>query len=236
MPDLIRVGHKGADGIVTGNTLASFDAALDLGVDMIEFDIMPYPRTGQLVLAHDPRVAREGDPPTLEEGLRHLAGPRFAGVQFDVDLKSLGYEADVVDALREHAMFDRSVICSQIVDSLATLRAAAPDARIGWSVPHLKNDPFRNPMMRIPATIVGATYRELLPRRAAEAIRSGFAQALMAHWRLITPRLVRAVQGEGGQLFVWTVDDAAQLRRLADLGVDGLITNDPRLFTTAGLT
>jgi glycerophosphoryl diester phosphodiesterase len=229
MPDLIRVGHKGADAIVKGNTLASFDAALDAGVDMIEFDIMPYPRTGELVLAHDPSAVGQ-NPPTLYEGLLHLAGARFAGVQFDVDMKAEGYEADVAAALRHHGLFERSLISSQLVDSLKILRDAAPDARIGWSVPHLGRDPFRNPLTRYPAAMIGVGYRQVLPGRAAEAIRSGFAQALMAQWRLVTPRLTRAVHGAGGQLFVWTVDDPAMLRRLAAMGVDGLITNDPRLF------
>ncbi|MGI8622956.1 MAG: glycerophosphodiester phosphodiesterase family protein, partial [Solirubrobacteraceae bacterium] len=41
MPGLIRVGHKGADLLAPGNTLASFDAALAAGVDMIEFDVLP---------------------------------------------------------------------------------------------------------------------------------------------------------------------------------------------------
>jgi glycerophosphoryl diester phosphodiesterase len=46
----------------------------------------------------------------------------------------------------------------------------------------------------------------------------------------VSRRLVRAVQGAGGQLYVWTVDEASQIRALEALGVDGVITNDPRLF------
>jgi glycerophosphoryl diester phosphodiesterase len=61
-------------------------------------------------------------------------------------------------------------------------------------------------------------------------MRAGGCQALMAHWRLVTPRLLRAVRDAGGQLYVWTVDDPARIRRLEALGVDGVITNDPRLF------
>jgi glycerophosphoryl diester phosphodiesterase len=52
----------------------------------------------------------------------------------------------------------------------------------------------------------------------------------MAHWRLVSVRLVEAVRNAGGELYVWTVDDLATLRALEALGVSGLITNDPRLF------
>jgi glycerophosphoryl diester phosphodiesterase len=52
----------------------------------------------------------------------------------------------------------------------------------------------------------------------------------MAHWRLVSRRLVHAVADAGGELYVWTVDDAARIRRLENLGVTGIITNDPRLF------
>jgi glycerophosphoryl diester phosphodiesterase len=53
----------------------------------------------------------------------------------------------------------------------------------------------------------------------------------MAHWRLVTPRLVRAVADAGGELYVWTVDELPLMRRLQDLGVTGVISNDPRLFS-----
>jgi glycerophosphoryl diester phosphodiesterase len=53
----------------------------------------------------------------------------------------------------------------------------------------------------------------------------------MANWRLVTPRLVDAVHAAGGDLYAWTVDDAARIRTLAGLGVTGVISNDPRLFS-----
>ena len=52
----------------------------------------------------------------------------------------------------------------------------------------------------------------------------------MAHHRLATPELVEAVHGAGGELYVWTVDDAEHIRRLEAMGADAVITNDPRLF------
>jgi glycerophosphoryl diester phosphodiesterase len=225
-----RVGHKGADLIAPGNTRASFDAALGAGVDMIEFDILPERGDGCLVLAHDYTDLDARTPLTLDEGLEHLASPSFAAIEFDVDLKLPGYELEVLEALRSYGLLDRALISSQYRHSLAALRAASAEVRLGWSVPRLRQDPFRHRLMWIPAFAVMMAWREVLPFRAAGAIRSRDCDALMAHWRLITPRLVRRVRQAGGELYVWTVDEQPRIRSLQALGVTGVITNDPRLF------
>jgi glycerophosphoryl diester phosphodiesterase len=236
VPELRRVGHKGADLIAPGNTTASFDAALAAGVHMIEFDILPEhhdrPADGELWLAHDYAAAAKCDPrpPTLEEGLAHLAGETFTDIELDVDLKLPGYEDRVVDALREHGLLDRSLVSSQYLSSLETIRRIDPAIRLGWSVPKLKRDPFRSRAALLPAYAALQLYRRVLPRQAASAIRHHVADALMVQWRLVTPGLVRAVHGAGGEVFVWTVDEAALIERFTRLGVDGIITNDPRLF------
>jgi glycerophosphoryl diester phosphodiesterase len=77
---------------------------------------------------------------------------------------------------------------------------------------------------------VVARMRRRLPRIAAAHLRAGRCDALMAHHYLVTERLADAVHAAGGELYVWTVDDAAHIRRLRALGADGVITNDPRLF------
>ena len=234
MPALRRVGHKGADHIAPGNTFASFDAALEADVDMIEFDVLPevHDGTGELWLAHDYGAARRCDPrpPTLAEGLAHLAGTTFADIELDVDLKLPGYEMRVLQALRAYGMVERALVSSQYLESLDLLRQVEPSLRLGWSVPQLKRDPLRSPFTAVPALGALQVYKRLLPRRAANAIRSGRVNALMAQWRLVTSGLVRAIHGAGGELYVWTVDDAAVIERLEALGVDGVITNDPRLF------
>ena len=226
-----RVGHKGAGLIAPGNTFASFDAAVQAGVDMIEFDVLPEPGTDRLVLAHDFEDAAGRAPHTLAEGLEYLAADSFTGIELDVDLKGPGYELAVVEALRSHDLLERSLICSQYRSSLAVIRSAEPAVRLGWSVPKLKRDPFRS---RASALLAGASLpilRAGLPGRAAAAIRGGRCEALMAQWRLVTPRLVRTVRDAGGELYVWTVDELPRLRMLEALGVTGVITNDPRLFT-----
>jgi glycerophosphoryl diester phosphodiesterase len=227
---LRRVGHKGADLIAPGNTRASFDAALAAGVDMIEFDVLPDRSSNRLLLAHDYEEAARRSPHTLEEGLAHLASDAFAGIELDVDLKLPGYELRVLDALRAHGVLERAMVSSQFRSSLELIRRTEPTIRLGWSVPKLRRDPFRSRATATAAIGALLVMRALLPGRAAAAIRSRRCDALMAHWRLVTPRLVRSVHGAGGELYVWTVDELPRLRALEQLGVTGVITNDPRLF------
>jgi glycerophosphoryl diester phosphodiesterase len=230
---LRRVGHKGADLIAPGNTLASFDAALACGVDMIEFDVLPEREGDRLILAHDYRAATRGTPPTLEEGLEHFATDAYGGVDLDVDLKLPGYEGRVVEALRSFGLVERSLVSSQYRESLALIRELEPRLWLGWSVPRVRRDYTGSWLTLLPAHAALAVYRALLPGRAGAALRGGAIDAVMAHWRLVTPRLVRAVRDADGDLYVWTVDKAAQIRRFEDLGVTGVITNDPRLFGAA---
>jgi glycerophosphoryl diester phosphodiesterase len=227
---LRRVGHKGADLIAPGNTHASFDAALAAGVDMIEFDVLRERGSERLLLAHDYDDAGRRQPLTLEEGLGYLASEAFAGIELDVDLKLPGYEAAVVQALRNAGLIDRALISTQYRESIARVRALAPEVRLGWTVPKLRRDPFGSWYLIPPAAAALGYARVVLPGRAAAAIRSGFCDALMAHWRLVNPRLVRAVNAAGGELYVWTVDELPRLQALEQLGVTGVITNDPRLF------
>jgi glycerophosphoryl diester phosphodiesterase len=225
---LQRVGHKGADLIAPGNTIASFQAALETGVDMIEFDVLRT-RT-RTVLAHDFGDVAARSPLTLDEGLAFLASPAFAGIGFIVDLKLPGYELEVVDALRKHDLTARALISTQYRESLAVIRETAPAVRLGWTVPKLRRDPFRSWATRIPAFAALHSMRVALPGQAADSIRARRCDALMAHWRLVTPRLVRRVRDAGGELYVWTVDEVPRIRALETLGVTGVITNDPRLF------
>jgi glycerophosphoryl diester phosphodiesterase len=229
---MVRVGHKGADGIVAGNTLESFDAAVAAGVEMIEFDVLSEQSdgTGELYLAHDYEHLRATGTPTLAEGLDHLGGRDFDGVLLDVDLKLEGYEVRTIEAVRAAGLVERSLFSTMYSDSLARIREADPGARLGWSVPRVRKDWTADPRTRLLAVTIGLFYRALLPRRAGRAIAAGRCDAVMAHWRLVSPALVRAIRRAGGELYVWTVDDADQIERLRRLGVTGVITNDPRLF------
>jgi len=231
-----RVGHKGADRIAPGNTRASFDAALAAGVDMIEFDVLSERAdgSGSLWLAHDhgdlhARVL------SLSEGLDHLAGEAFSGIELDVDLKLPGYELRVLDALREHDLVGRALVSSMFPTSLDVLGAAEPALRLGWSVPRVRRDFTAHPMSKLPALAALEGYRRWLPGRARREVSRGRFHAIMAHWRLASAELVRAVSEAGGEVYAWTVDDPRRIGALTRLGVHGIITNDPRLFSSGSI-
>src|SRR5215217_536107 len=205
MPAVRRIGHKGADHIAPGNTQASFDAALAHGVDMIEFDVLPQDADDRerspLRLAHDYSHDLERAP-TLDEGLAHLAGDAFSSIELDVDLKLPGYEARVLE----------------------------PRLRLGWSVPRVKRDYTKHLLYAVPAYTFLLYARRRLPAVAAGHIAAGRCDAVMCHYKLVTPALLEAIRESGGELYVWAVDDARRIRSLEELGVTGVITNDPRLF------
>ena len=228
MSGLIRVGHKGADHVAPGNTIESFEAALEHGVDMIEFVVLRLP-DGRLVLAHDYADAESRECLTLEEGLDHFAGEAYAGVQLDVDMKLPGYEGEVAAALGERGLAGRALVSTMYTESLDRLGELAPGLRRGWSVPRVRRNYIRSPLA-VPAYAIARVMRARLPGQAAARIRAGGCEAIMCHQLLVGRRLVRAVHDAGGQLYVWTVDDARRIRAFERLGVDGVITNDPRLF------
>jgi glycerophosphoryl diester phosphodiesterase len=215
--------------VAPGNTIASFEAALECGVDMIEFDVLRL-RDGRLVLAHDLEDGERPDAVTLEEGLDHFAGEAYGDVQLDVDLKQPGYEEEVVEGLRSRGLDERAVISSHYLESLAKVGDLAPGVPRGWSVPNVKRDYTKSYLLAVPAYGLLQILRARIPGQAARAISEGRCENLMANRLLVTKRLVSAVHGAGGQLYVWTVDDAKQIGRMEALGVDAVITNDPRLF------
>src|SRR5262245_16855804 len=114
----LRVGHKGADAIVPGNTPASFATAVEIGVDVIELDVLwtrdGHPRIAAaerapLVVAHDWHDAERREPLTLAETLDAFLAPPLDRIEIDLDLKLAGREEEIVAALRERDLLERAM-------------------------------------------------------------------------------------------------------------------------------
>jgi glycerophosphoryl diester phosphodiesterase len=205
------IGHGGASALAPANTLRSFELAADLGADLIEFDVRR--SRGRLVCAHSPLHVLPGVL-QLEDALDALAGPRFAALEFVADLKTPGTEAPVVDALRRHGLLDRSIIASQCVPILARVREHDPHARTGISIAGRLSR--RKQRWRV--------WRE----EVAAAVRECRYDAVMAHRNLIDAELADRIRSAGGQLHAWTARGRADVDALRDLGLDGVVCDDPR--------
>jgi glycerophosphoryl diester phosphodiesterase len=211
---LHRIGHGGASALVPANTLESFDVARSIGIDMIEFDLRGW--RGELVLAHTILDAPRPGNVRLDEALSYLASRRFAEIELNVDLKHVGCEAAVLDALRRHGLLARTLISCQLPAVVDRVRALDSHARTGISI--------------------GGRLARLSRRWTGwrAQVLAGLAgrrwDALMVQHRLVDERLVEAVVNRGGSLYAWTANERGVIERLRAQGVHGITTADPRLF------
>jgi glycerophosphoryl diester phosphodiesterase len=249
LPAVLRIGHKGADAIRPGNTLESFNAATESGVDVIELDVLR-PRAdfadgsdwrtapagpaadpgGPLLVAHDWPDSERRRPLTLAEALDAFAFAPLDGVRFDLDLKVAGREDEVVAMLRDRSLLDRAMVSTMEVRSLEALAELEPRLERGWTLPRVDRDWSSRRWAR-PLVIAGsASLRARLPgliRRRAPALG---VWAVWVYHPLITARLVAEAHRAEVAVIAWTVDEASRIGRLTALGVDGICTNDPRLL------
>lgn len=249
MHALRRVGHKGADAIAPGNTLESFCAAADIGVDMIELDVLrprsdfaaaedwrrapagPAPdATDPLLIAHDWGDAARRDPMTLAEGLDAFKRPPLDAVELDCDLKVAGRENELVAALRERDLIERAAVSTMEIASIVEIRRLAPELRVGWTIPRVTRAWDRKRWARPGVIAAMALARRRLPQTVARRAPELGVWAVWVYHPLVTARLAEACDEAGIQLIAWTVDDATRIVELALLGVHGICTNDPRLL------
>jgi len=232
------VGHKGADLIVPGNTVESFRAAVEAGVDTIEMDVLwlpdshlPLEQRAPLVIAHDWADAERRTPLALTEALDAFLEPPLDKVEIDLDVKLPGREEEMVDALRERGLVGRAMISTMEMHTLRRILELEPALRRGWTYPKVTKDWSRKRWAKGPmlAAMVGMRHR--LPGLAAQRLPQFGVEAMWVYHPLVTPRLARICDLAQVELIAWTVDDLPRMRKLAAAGVHGLVSNDPRLFS-----
>ena len=214
------IGHQGCDGLRPGNTLAAFRHAVALGADVLECDVHRT-RDGRLAIMHDARVDRTtgasgsiaemdmdalraldaggGEPvPELDDLLAFASGR----VRLAVELKSPGSALPALEAVRARDLLGATTFISFQMPLLAEVRAAEPLARTG----------------------------ALFARGGAEVValaRAAGASVLDLQFTSATAQVLEAARAAGVELWVWTPDAVADLRRMVDLGADGITTNRP---------
>ncbi len=225
-------GHRGAKGEAPENTLASFEQCLQHGVRRCELDLH-LSRDGELMVIHDPTLkrttgrrgkvaqhdaeelvkydARQGVPgwktpcpiPRLSELFERCD---FEHWQLEVKSASRDRAARTVLAIKalaeRYQLKERITVTSSSREVLRALNRLAPEISRG----------------------LVAEYNWLDPLKVA---RQYGCDLLALKWTLCTPERLEKAKKQGLHVSVWTVNEPALMRRLADFGVDSLITDYP---------
>jgi len=221
------IGHRGASGHAIENSLAAFRLAAARGLPAschgVELDVQTT-SDGKFVVHHDAalatgeliaavplsrvcatKLADGSRVPTLEAALDVLSG-----LEVFVEVKALPPEADaaILALLSQHGQ-QRSSIHAFDHRIVARLRRANPAVRLG---------------------VLSRSY----PVAPVHQVTQAGATMLWQEAHLIDAPLVEACRAGGIALIAWTVNDAAEAQRLADLGVDALCGNWPERLRTHG--
>ena len=222
---MILIGHRGgAAGLAPENTLAAIEAGARAGVDFVELDVLPR-ADGTLVLAHGPELP--ADAPPLTDGLALVAE---LGVSVQLDVKVRGLEAGCVDALRAHDLVGRSFVSSYLLPILGAFADLEPALPRSFTYPEDRHNVTGSRVLR-PAVRPGlAALRSVLPWRLPRWLRAAGASAATLNWSVVSPAVVSACHRAGAAVYVWTVNEPALANTLVETGIDGIITDDPRIL------
>ncbi len=211
-------GHRGAAAVAPANSLAALETAVAAGADLVEFDVGP-----DLRLAHSPEEAAP-DAPSLDQALALLAP---AAVGLHVDVKAIGYEAAVLEALRGRDLVDRAVVSTAWAASARTFARLAPELQVAIGYPR---DRYGVSHVRWPAPLTragAAALRRAMPARLPLLLRAAHANAVSLHHTLCSAAVVDCAHRRGAPVLAWTVDDPEGVERLAHAGVDAIVSDDP---------
>jgi glycerophosphoryl diester phosphodiesterase len=214
-------GHRGARAVLPENTLAGFQYAIAAGADYIEMDVA-VTRDDVLVLSHDP-VLRSGEMirELTREQLRRVDPTvpglddvlALAGIGFNIEMKSYPGHPEftpepercaalLLEAIRRHGVESRAIVESFDFRVPQAMRRIAPGLRLAALIEDGETD------------FVAAT-------RAAEA------DIIAPEFHMVAREKVTAAHAAGIEVVTWTANVPSDWQRLADAGVDGIITDDP---------
>ncbi len=222
---MIIIGHRGAAGLMPENTLSSFKKAIEMGVDMVEFDVHKC-RSGELVVIHDFTLKRttnlngyiknktleqlksanagNGETiPTLDESLQLIN----AGCRINIELKGRDCYTELADRI-EYQLNSNNYNPGHFLVS---------------SFNHRQLTKFHNIMPWINTAVLVAK-----PTRASLKLASGLkAESINVDYRSVDSNTVELIHNAGFRIYAYTVNSDSHKEKMKRLGVDGVFTNFP---------
>jgi len=228
LPRPTLYGHRGCRPAAPENTLAAFRLAHEQGADAVELDVRPL-RTGELVVMHDPTLARTANDPRLVAALTltELASVRVGGTEPVPTL------VDAVALCRELGMGLNVELKRDVPSRFRAARTAAETllrhAR-GLAVIVSSFDPwmlgtFRWFAREIPTALL--VEPDSARRFRTHLLAKYMGVAIHPDRTLATGEAIERWHAQGLKVAVWTVNAPDEITNLCRLGVDGIITDDP---------
>jgi glycerophosphoryl diester phosphodiesterase len=247
------VGHRGARGIAPENTLASFQAALDAGVDMIELDVH-LSRDGELVVMHDPRLERTTDGRGLVSEFRLAelkelnAAARFEG-RAPGTVRRIPTLQEVYDLVAGRVEINVEIktaadgsripgIENEVVEFVRRNDAVAYTVVSSFDFPTIQAVQELEPDLACYAIVSTAYFREMglqgkgVADVVADLVAHGFDQVAVNE-AYLSPDLMSALDRAGFVVGVWVLNDVGAMREFAAMGVDRITTDRPDLLVPA---
>lgn len=218
----IKIAHRGASAYEPENTLRSFQRAIEMRADMIEFDVR-LSQDGHLVIMHDERVDRTTNghglvkERTLSE-LRRLdagKGERVPTIEeaidlakrktgFVIELKEAGTEEKIIGLVKENGLMGDVFVVSFYRDLIIRVKDLEPRIKTGLIL-YSSPDPIR-------------------------LAKDCLADAVAPFHNFVVKDLVQEAHNNNLILITWTVDSREEAEMLKGMGVDGIVTNKPDLI------
>ncbi len=205
----LLLGHRGARASsIPENTLESFDLALAHGCDGFEFDVR-LAACGCAVICHD---------------------AEFQGVAvseiYDAKAVKLSTLQDVLAAFSQRAFLDIELKLPGLSSELLLALHQNPPAR-GYVVSSFLPDVLSDVSTRSESIPLGFIFDN---RKSLDLWRELPVQYVMPHASLIDRELLRDMHDSNKLVVAWTVNDKASIKRLADWGIDGIISDKTELL------
>jgi len=234
------IGHRGCDEIKYSNTIEAFFKGIELGADMVEFDVRRT-KDGFLIVYHDEDVfgkninennyeflklfalKKDLQIPTLRETLVTLKGKTYPVVE----IKEEGYEKDIVKEIKEYFSEQDFAVISFVDTVIKKIKINFPEVTAGLLLGDEYIDMKKwNPRINY-LSLLFERYSELFPWKRVRKCKADF---IAPYYVLLHLGLIKSAYKRNIPVFVWTVNKQSRIKNLIKSKlVNGIISDKPGL-------
>ncbi|MFP4051041.1 MAG: glycerophosphodiester phosphodiesterase [Thermoplasmata archaeon] len=221
------IAHRGASGLVEfDNSFESFRKAIEIGADMVEFDVR---RTedGKLIAFHDPSLEGEEISSLTYEEIQEITDDKGYNVPavedvvllfkdkigLDIELKEGGYEDEVIKIVKRHLDYDEFIMKSFLDSAVKAVKEYDDNIKTGLLLG------IEDPEYKIKTRL-----SELFPKGRLKRCGLDF---VAPNYQLLKLFFLRRMKYSDIDVFVWTVNNPVRMNRLMRKAVEGIITDRP---------